>query len=89
MPNWDVFRERLEQGDTRYPILRCIRQVEPWLELPLGQALVKAQTEFAGLSDAKAKPIYDALPLIRLRLVRELGITPQDIASLANRIAET
>jgi hypothetical protein len=78
VPNWDVFRERLEQGDTRYPILRRIRQLEPWLELPFGQALAKAQAEFAGLSNAEAKPVYDALPLIRLRLLRELGITGTD-----------
>ena len=78
MPDWDVFRERLEQGDTRYAILRRIRQLEPCLELPFGQALAKAQAEFAGLSDAEAKPIYDALPLIRLRLLQELGITGSD-----------
>ena len=78
MPNWNVFRERLEQGDTRYPILSRIRQLEPWLELPFGQALAKAQAEFTGLSSAEAKPVYDALPLIRLRVLRELGIAGTD-----------
>jgi hypothetical protein len=78
VPNWDLFRERLAQGDTRYPVLRRICQLEPWLELPFGQALAKAQAEFAGLSEAEAKQIYDALPLIRLRLLRELGITGTD-----------
>jgi CHAT domain-containing protein len=78
VPNWAVFRERLEQGDARYASLRHIRQLEPWLDLPFEQALAKAQTELAGLSDAEAKPVYDALPLIRLRVLRELGITGTD-----------
>jgi CHAT domain-containing protein len=78
MPDWALFRERIKQGDGRFQILARIGEMEPWLDLPWGQALIKAQETYTGLTAEQLRPVFQALPLIRLKLLRDAGITGSD-----------
>ncbi len=87
MPAWDRFRERLKQGDDRFHILAGIREVEKWLDLPFGQALTEAQKTYSDSPEARVKPAFRGLIFLRLKLLRDAGITGDD-AELNRRTQE-
>ncbi len=78
MSAWNRFRERLKQGDDRYHILAAIQELEKWLDLPFGEALIEAQKVYSGCTEAKVTRVFQGLIFLRLKLLRDAGITGDD-----------
>src|SRR5271165_6396735 len=78
MPDWNGFRERLQQGDMRYKSLLRIREFAGWLDLSVQEAPLAAQKHYEELTDQDAREVFSGLLAHRYKLLRDGGIVGSD-----------